>query len=59
VVHIVRAVALLDVLKFLLQIAWEAKFVSHGKYGELSTALDEIGKMLGGWKKGLETKTPN
>jgi len=28
------------------------------KYTNLSIHLDEIGRMLGSWKKGLETKTP-
>lgn len=55
-IHIVRAIALLDILKFLLQIAWEGKVIGNGKYIELSESLSEVGKMLGGWKKGLETK---
>jgi len=52
--HIVKAIAVLDILKFLLQIAWEGKVIGNGKYAELATALSEIGKMLGGWKKGIE-----
>lgn len=53
--YIIRAVALLDILKFLLQIAWEGKYIGNGKYIELGGLLAEIGKMLGGWKKGVET----
>lgn len=52
------AIAKLDGLKFFLQLAWENKSVSHEKYAVLSEQLDEIGKMLGGWRKGLESKTP-
>lgn len=44
----------LDTLKFLMHISWEAKFISHKHYAEISEKLNEIGKMLGGWKKNLE-----
>ncbi len=30
----------------------------NDKYATLSEQLDEIGKMFGGWRKGLEKKTP-
>lgn len=46
----------IDLLKFFLQIGWESKLIDNKKYLALSTELDEIGRMLGGWKKGLETK---
>ena len=45
-----------DLLKFLLQIAWEQKIISHKCYGALVISLDEIGRMLGGWKKSLQNK---
>lgn len=48
----------LDSLKFFLQLAWENKCLANNKYTELSEQLNEIGRMLGGWKKGLEIKTP-
>lgn len=44
----------LDTLKFLMHISWESKFISHKHYAEISEKLDEIGKMLGGWKKNIE-----
>ncbi len=43
----------LDVLKFLISVAWEGKLVSNKQYEEISLKLDEIGKMLGGWRKSL------
>ena len=52
------ASAKLDLLKFFLQIAWENKCVPNEKYALLSEQLNEIGRMLGGWRKGLEKKTP-
>lgn len=52
------AISKLDGVKFFLQISWENKCVSNEKYAQLSENLDEIGRMLGGWKKGVEKKTP-
>ena len=48
----------LDLLKFFLRIAWELKLFDTNKYTEISKPLDEIGRMLGGWRKGVESKTP-
>ncbi len=56
--YIIKCILILDILKFLLHVAWEGKFISHAHYGTLGEKLDEIGKMFGGWKKGLEQKTP-
>ncbi len=54
--YINKASDKLDVLKFLLQVAWEIKFLDNKKYIALSEKLNEIGKMLGGWQK--QTQTP-
>jgi hypothetical protein len=48
-----------DILKYLLQIAYENKFVKEKEYLELSGKLQEVGKILGGWKKGIEIKIKN
>lgn len=53
-----KTIPKLDVLKFFIQLAWEEKLIPMGKYIALSKQLEEIGRMLGGWKKGLLTKTP-
>lgn len=53
-----KANSRLDILKFFLQIAWELKTLNTEKYAALSQDLDTIGRMLGGWRKGLESKTP-
>jgi hypothetical protein len=52
------AISKLDGVKFFLQIAWENKCIPNEQYSNLSELLNEIGRMLGGWKKGLEKKTP-
>lgn len=56
--RLVVCISKLDGVKFFLQLAWENKCIHTEQYTALSTHLDEIGKMLGGWKKGLEAKTP-
>lgn len=52
------AITKLDNLKFFLQLAWENKCLANSNYTALSSQIDEVGRMLGGWKKGLEMKTP-
>ncbi len=51
---ILNCILVLDTLKFLIHIAWEAKFISNQQYSDVSIKLDESGKMLGGWKRNLE-----
>ena len=57
-----RTIAKLDNLKFFMQLAWESKLIPTEKYANLSKELEEIGRMLGGWRKGLverqQQKTP-
>lgn len=56
--YLLEAIATLDLLKFLLQIAWEGKALGFGNknFEKISLELEEIGKMLGGWKKGLSER---
>jgi len=49
-----KVISKLDTLKFFAQLAWEGKLIPSEKYVELSEGLEEIGKMLGGWRKGLQ-----
>ncbi|MCX6819808.1 MAG: four helix bundle protein [Candidatus Adlerbacteria bacterium] len=53
-----RCIARTDLLKLLLQLAWEIKAVDNKKYINLSEYLTEIGKMLGGWRRQVINKTP-
>jgi hypothetical protein len=53
-----RAISRLDVVKFFTQLAWESKLIPTDKYSELILKFEEIGRMLGGWRKGLLNKTP-
>jgi len=49
-----------DLLKILLMILWEIKAINNKKYLNLSSPLEEIGRMLGSWH-GQTTKqnSPN
>lgn len=53
-----KAISRLDVVKFFVQLAWEHNLFSTAHYSELLSRLEKIGRQLGGWKKGLQTKTP-
>jgi hypothetical protein len=57
-VELSLAITKLDGVKFFSQLAWENKCLSNERYVELSEKLNELGRILGGWKKGLEKKTP-
>lgn len=48
----------LDLAKFFLQIAWQLKAIDDKKYINVSAELEEVGKMLGGWKNELKKKLP-
>ncbi len=57
IIALSRTISRLDVLKFMIQLAWESKLIPNEKYIELSKMLCEIGRMFGGWRKGLQNKT--
>ncbi len=48
------AIRKVDVLKILLMVLWETKSLDNKKYIALSTKIDEIGKMVGGWHGQLQ-----
>lgn len=52
---ILECILILDTLKFLISVAWEAKIISHNQYEELALKLGEVGRMLGGWKNKIES----
>lgn len=51
---ILQCILILDTLKFFVQVSWEGKLISNKQYEETAVKLEEIGKMLGGWKKSLD-----
>jgi len=53
---IIECISKNDLIKYLLQIAWENKLIKENSYLELSIKLQEVGKILGGWKNSVEEK---
>ena len=49
-----ECILLLDTLKFLVSVAWEGKLISNTHCENVSSKLEEIGRMFGGWKKNLD-----
>ena len=49
-------IQILDLLKYILSVAWEGKVISSGQYEEISKKLDEIGRMFGGWLNSLKNQ---
>lgn len=43
------AIRKIDTAKLLLMVLWETKSLDNKKYILLSTQLEDVGKMLGGW----------
>ena len=57
--EISKSIFSLDIIKFLVSISWEGKILPNKKYEEISIKLDEIGKMMWGWKRSLDKKNPS
>lgn len=51
--QISECILILDILKYLITITWEAKLISNKQYEEIAQKLEEAGKMFGGWKKSM------
>ena len=51
---IAECIFLLDTLKFIVSVAWDARLFSNKQYEEIALKLEEIGRMMWGWKNGLE-----
>ncbi|MFA6006326.1 MAG: four helix bundle protein [Candidatus Paceibacterota bacterium] len=52
-----EAIDAVDCLRFFLQLAWETKTISHKHLAIIGEGIEEVGRMIGGWRKGLLTKT--
>ncbi|MCX6722783.1 MAG: four helix bundle protein [Candidatus Staskawiczbacteria bacterium] len=47
----------IDTSRFFLQILWETKLISSKQYISIETDIQDLGRIIGGWKKGLVIKT--
>jgi hypothetical protein len=41
----------LDQLRQYLQLAWQWQWISHGQYRHVSGLTDELGRLVGGWRR--------
>lgn len=48
-----ECIIIVDTLKYLISIAWESRLISNKHCEDVALKLEEIGKMLGGWKQNL------
>lgn len=46
----------IDSLRFFLQLAWETDLISQKDYALLSPEIENVGRIIGGWKRGLISK---
>jgi four helix bundle protein len=52
--YINTAIISLDLLKILIRLAKDIKCLDNKKYLQLQESLQEIGRMLGGWKRSIK-----
>ena len=48
----------IDAVRFFIQIAWESGLIAQSHFISLARDVEEIGRMVGGWKKGILAKNP-
>ncbi|MBU1164619.1 four helix bundle protein [Patescibacteria group bacterium] len=48
----------IDSLRFFVQLLWELQLMSNNQYSNLGSEIENIGKMIGGWKKSIIKKLP-
>lgn len=53
-----EAIRRVDSVRFFLQIAWEAKLMADSHFIVLGKDVEEMGRMVGGWKRGFLAKNP-
>jgi len=51
------AIEKIDMLRFFMQILWENKLCPNKQYISIESDVQNLGRMIGGWKKGLISKT--
>jgi hypothetical protein len=58
VAELARADLTLAKLKLYLRLCHDLDLFSHGQYEHVALMVTEIGRLLGGWRKSLETRRP-
>ncbi|OGG62364.1 hypothetical protein A3C19_00225 [Candidatus Kaiserbacteria bacterium RIFCSPHIGHO2_02_FULL_54_22] len=53
-----EALRAVDAVRFFIQIAWESDLMAQSHFISLGKDIEEIGRMVGGWKRGILAKNP-
>ena len=53
-----EAIRAVDAVRFFIQIAWESGLMAQSHFISLGKDVEEIGRMVGGWKRGIIAKNP-
>ncbi len=53
-----EALRAVDTVRFFIQIAWESDLMAQSHFISLGKDIEEIGRMVGGWRRGILAKTP-
>ncbi|HEY4498594.1 MAG TPA: four helix bundle protein [Candidatus Paceibacterota bacterium] len=51
---VAECIRTLDILKYLISVAWEGKCVGNKQFEDIALKLEEAGRRFGAWKKSLE-----
>lgn len=51
--YLEKSIVSIDILKILIRLAKDIQALDNKKYLQLQEQLQEIGRMLGGWKKSI------
>ena len=54
--EVTRAV---DAVRFFIQIAWESGLMAQSHFISLAKDIEEVGRMVGGWRRGIIAKNPS
>jgi hypothetical protein len=52
-----QSLSIIDSLRFFIQLCWELKLIPSKQFTIIGQEIEDTGKMVGGWRKGLITKT--
>lgn len=52
-----QSLPIIDSIRFFIQLSWELKLIPSKQFTLIGQEIENIGKMVGGWRKGLISKT--
>lgn len=55
--YLIKANNSLDLVKLLIDASFSINCIKENKHFEISEKLNELGKIIGGWKRNIENKS--